>query len=187
MKERNRTFDTGDVNLVAACMTVGIPLNYVQPCSLIMRDNGENYGRFHLNLISIHGDYHADSIADWWDSPSSCNDAIFSQLMQFIKAGIKAKCSNASDWLEFAINHLTESGITVHPANIRAIPDHIQRDPNSISNHILAYVYNRDHAFRIFQNAKRSIMITRNKNDHACIDTNLPRHQQKELLARLEG
>lgn len=186
--EKSHTLNCGDINLTAALMSVGVPLSEVDPCSLVLRDNGKNYARFHVCPVSIDGAYNAERLMDFWRTPSNCNDASFATVMAFVKAGRDNSVTRSSDWLDYAHTYIEEMGGVVRslPASIADITDFIANDPETSNAHIFAFVYNRDYCWQVVQKARRRIMITRG-NAHAAIDTNLAKWRRNELLARLEG
>jgi len=190
MKERHLpTFDTGEINFVAACMSMGFPLNDIKPGSVIMRDDGKNYVRFHLYTVNIEGNIFIDDINKWWSDPNSCHNLAFSNIMEMIIAGVKQGClRNSNDWLDFIIEYLTLRGITNHPKSMQDIPDFIERTgEHVIESQLCSFAYNREHAFQIVKDVPRSIMLTHGKNSHVRIDEHLQAWKRNELIARLRS
>lgn len=185
--EHSTTLNTGDINLAASLMSMGIPLAVV-PCSLIHRDNGTNYARFHVLSQSIDGVFQTERFMQFWRSPEQCNEANFTSVMAFVKEGVKNKVVRSDDWFDFCIAYLEGMGEQVEdlPAKMSLITDYIKQFPQSATAHILAFVYNRDDCWQCVQTARRRIMITRGEAT-AAIDTDLPAWKRNELLARLEG
>jgi hypothetical protein len=186
--EHSNTLNTGDINLAASLMSMGIPLSAVEPCSLILRDNGSNYARFHILSQSVDGAFQTERLMQFWKAPDDCREANFISVMAFVKEGIRNKVVRSDDWFDFAISYLEDMGENVDhlPAKMALIPDYIKQFPDSATAHTLAFAYNRDDCWQCVQKARRRIMITRGEST-AAIDTNLPTWKRNELLARLEG
>ena len=186
--ENSNTLNTGDINLAASLMSMGIPLSTVEPCSLVMRDNGTNYARFHVLSRSVDGAFETERFMKYWKLPSECGESNFIAVMAFVKEGIKNKVVRSDEWFDFAINYLENMGEKVEdlPAKMSLIPDYIRQFPDSATAHTLAFAFNRDDCWQCVQKARRRIMITRGES-HAAIDVNLPEWKRNELLARLEG
>jgi len=190
MKERHLpTFDTGEINFVAACMSMGFPLNDIKPGSVVMRDNGRNYVRFHLYTVNMEGVIFIDDINKWWADPRTCHNLAFSNIMEMIIAGVnKGGISSSSDWLDFIIEYLLLKGITNHPKSMDDIPDFIERTgEHAIESQLCSFAYNREQAFQIIKKAPRAIMMTHGKNSHARIDEHLQAWKRNELIARLHS
>ncbi len=187
MKKHFESLNTGDVNLAAALMSMGIPLTEGDPCSLVLRDDGTSYARFHVNKLSIKGDKRTDVLMRFWKSPKSCHDPAFSDIMNFVRLGLDRGARRCLEWLDLAHDYISDmSGGKVNmPTKIKDIPDIINTNPDASHAYILAYVYNRNHLWDIVGTARRRIMITRGDN-HAMIDGHLEKWKRNEILARLE-
>ena len=189
VKTQSRTFDTGDINFTASAMSMGFPLNDVKPCSIVQRDNGKSYARFHLLTLNMEGSITMDQLSSWWSDPDTCTDPAYAKIMQMIKAGIKAGgLKESADWLDFIIEYLIKQGVMMHPKNMADIPDFIERlGEGRIESQLCSFAYNRNHAFTILKESKRAIMLTHGSTNHLRLDEHLPKYQQNELLARLRG
>ena len=179
---------TGDINLAAAIMSMGVPLDPSRPCGVIHKDNGKSYGRFYLLPFSVDQKHKTIDLLHYWDDASDCEESNpFRGILDFI-ARRPFGCSNAGDWMDWAHVYLTEDGLpgAALPANFDSIPDFVGRFPELRESYVFAFVHNRRLALALFQNAKAQVMQTRGRAS-TLIDSQLPRVQQLELLARLEG
>jgi len=186
--EKTQSLNTGDINLASALMSVGIPLDQHDPCSLVLRDDGKNYARFHLMIQSVDGVYSTERLMAFWKSPHECNDASFSAIMDFVKSGRANNVKNSREWYDYAHTYLEDRGAgrPDAPAILEDVPDFVANNPELGLSHIFAFAYNREDCWKIMNKARRRIMITRGES-HAAIDTNLAKWRRDELLARLEG
>ena len=188
MKQISHTLNCGDINLVSAMMSVGIPLDQARPCSLVLTDTGKNYARYHVLSQSVCGRYQTEKMFEFWKNSQRCNDDDFASIMGFVRHGRKAGAKTADDWFDLSHDYLREQDATTPtaPARIKDIPDFIEKNSDGIAAHIFAFCYNRDHAWQLLSQARRRVMISRGTS-HAMIDTHLEKWRQNELLARLEG
>lgn len=188
MKQQSNSLNCGDINLAAALMSVAIPLDQLDPCSIVLRDNGRNYARFHVMPQSVDGAYQTERLFQFWKNSEECNDAEFSAIMDFVKHGRKEGAVTAQDWFNIAHSYLENmQAIPPNaPAKINDIPDYIANNNTGAASHIFAFAYNREHCWQVMQQAKRRIMISKGKA-HASIDSNLAAWKRNEILARLEG
>ena len=188
MKQISNTLNCGDINLVAAMMSVGIPLDQTRPCSLVLTDKGQNYARYHVLSCSVDNTHQTERMFTFWKDPERCNDSDFKSIMDFVRHGRKLGASTADDWFDLAHTYLEglESNPPHAPARINDIPDFIEKNQDGLAAHIYAFAYNREHAWKLLEQARRRVMISRGTS-HAMIDTHLEKWQRNELLARLEG
>jgi hypothetical protein len=181
------TYSTGDINLAASLMAVGIPLDPAQPVRIIESSDGRSYGSFTLGAWSEDGKESTESIMDHWAKRSGLpDDHPINAISQFIADRPAIKMS-AADWLEYAMSWLSERGHQV--AGVRCIEDipyYVQPLPQSVPSYILAYVYNRQTCFLLYNDARRAVHM-RNGESHVLIDHKLPMWQRNELLSRLQG
>lgn len=188
MKNRSESLNTGDINLAAAVMSMGVPLCEHQKTSLVLRggDKFGTYARFHLKLTSIKGDHSTQKLMSYWREPNRCQDNDFAQIMNFVKKGIRSGAKLAEEWLQLAVEHVNEvSGGNVNiPATFEALPEFIEAQPDETHSYLLAFVYNRWDLQQIIKKAQRQIMMS-NGDNHVIIDGHLERWKQKELLAMI--
>ena len=139
------TFGSGDINLAAALVTIGIPPDPVQPIELIARDNGKDYRRFHFLRTSPCGKYDVNEMSLAWSDPASFkreNPAHpFALVMDFIATRPNG-CGNQDEWLCHAASFL---GLSIN--SIRAAYKDITRacaaSPESPASYVLAFIRNR--------------------------------------------
>jgi hypothetical protein len=129
MTGQKKTFGSGDINLSAAMLTMGVPPDARNPIELIARDNGKDYVRFHFDEVSFCGDYTPDALSYAWSNPRQFkaeNPAHpFALLMDFIAARPNG-CGNADEWQD-------------HAAGFLALPiDEIRKTYRSIARTCLA-------------------------------------------------
>ena len=187
-KTQSRTFDTGDINFTSAAMSMGFPLNDDKPCSIIQRDNGRSYARFHLLTFTMDGLLTMDQLSAWWSEPDLCSNTPFANIMSMIKAGVTAGgISTPDDWLDFIIGYLSEQGIAHHPKNMGDIPAFIDKQgEHSLESQLCAFAYNRNHSLSILRESKRAIMMS-NGTTHLRLDEHLPLYKRNELLAKFRS
>ena len=178
---------TGDVNLAAAVMALGAPLDPLQPCTVIHADNGKSYGRFFLLPVSACGKYETLKLLQFWDAPRTTVPAThpFGWVMDFIQARPGDRMT-ADEWMDHAHDYLAGIGeIGPHPKNYAAIPDSIAKLPESLSSYLFAFVHCRALCLDLFRRAKQQVYMR--KHGSAIIDTNLPKQIRNNLIARLDG
>jgi len=99
------TFGSGDINLAAALIAVGIPPDPITPIELIARDNGRDYIRFHFLKESTCGKYDVMALSEGWSDPHLFSRAHpghpFKLIMDFISSR-PSGCANQDDWLAHA-------------------------------------------------------------------------------------
>ena len=186
--EKSNTLNCGDINLAAALMSVGTPLSEADPCSLVLRDDGRNYARFHVMPCSIDFAYQTERLMAFWRTPSECNDAEFSAIMTFVRSGKDSGAVRSVEWFDYAHTYLEDMSACPPdaPAKLDDVPDFVGKNLKGAAGHVFAFTYNRDHCWQLVQQARRRIMLTKGKA-HAMIDSDLTPWKRNELLARLEG
>lgn len=143
---RKREFATGDLNLAAAILTVGIPPIESKPISLVATDTGHDYKRFHFELTSACGKHDVYSLGAGWNSPESFRATHpahpFSKMMSFISSkphGIRGQ----DDWLNHAAVFLgiTRDAVSKAYADIANV---CRNSPESEVSYVLAFIRNRE-------------------------------------------
>lgn len=183
---------TGDILLASSCMAVGIPLDPLGRCSIIHKDNGNSYGRFHLLPVSVCGKFETLKLmAEWSRRGTLPSNHPFCWILDFIAARPQG-VSSVSDWLNWAHVYAEQVGIPKRgmPSNLRNIPDFVARNPENQVGHIFAFVHCRGVAQEEFRHAKNQVMMTNNVGGTmraSIIDASLPVATRNNLLARLEG
>jgi hypothetical protein len=181
------TYNTGDINLAAACMAVGIPLDPVQPVRIIESSDGHSYGSFSLGPWSEDGQESTESIMDHWSKRAGLRDDHPIVAISHFIAGRPIQKMSMTEWLEYAIDWLGERGHQVQGvASISDIPERVNPLPQSLTSYILAFVYNRQTCFHLYNDSRRAVHMS-NGESHVLIDHKLPKWQRNELLSRYQG
>jgi len=180
---------TGDVNLAAALMALGVPLNASRPVTVVDR-HPQPYGSFYYGECSEDGTEDAETLCAHWNGISLLPPKHgFPQICQFIRARPRG-VQSTPDLLGFAVEYLTQQGHGLPGLRrIEDVPAFVAALPEGEPAHILAYVWNRSLCFQLFRNASRALYYEAGDASQirrALIDTQLPRVQARELLARLQ-
>jgi hypothetical protein len=180
-------YHTGDINLASALMACGIPLDPETPVRLIESGNGSSYGSFRVGAFSEDGQEDTMAIMHAWAGRSELRaDHPVPIISEFIRAK-PFGCTTSADWLGHAIDWLREREYIVHGVRcIEDIPFYVKPLPQSVASYILAYVYNRETCFRLYNEARRAVHM-RDEDRHVLIDSHLPKWQRNELLSRFQG
>ena len=181
---------TGDINLAAALMGLGIAPDAADPCKLILKDDGRNYVRFFIGPVSNCGKFEALKMLHFWSNDHEApTNHPFAWIMDFI-TGRPQGCSTSSDWLDYAHDHLTAIGALPQsmPRRLDDIPAITKTAPEARASYVLAFVHCRAFCLDLARNARRQIMMSSADGvSHSIIDSSLPFSIRKELLARLQG
>jgi len=139
------SFGTGDINLAASLVTLGIPPDPTEPVRLIACENGKDYTRFHVGHLSYCGRFQSvQMMAAWSDAMPfklSYPTHPMTILMDFITARPRG-CSNLDQWLEHAAAFLDMPMDAVR-ATFKAITKTCQASPESPASYVLAFIRNR--------------------------------------------
>ena len=181
----------GDINLVAACMSLGIPLDASQPVTLVENVKRGNYASFFIAEFSDDGSEITDDLMAYWSGAKPIPPGHgFAAICDFIRARPRG-IQKSADLLGFAVDYLRERGHALPGLRkIDDIPDFVKALPENDASHVLAYVWNRDLCWQLFRQASRQVYYQQgegNETRRALIDARLPRWQAKELLSRLQG
>ena len=159
----NNSFGTGDINLAAAIMTMGVPPDELEPVKLISCENGKDYARFHIGGISYCGKYETTLLMRAWDAPKDFAREFpghpFTTIMSFISNRPKG-CSSKEQWLEHAAAFLG-IGIDSVVRTYKAIHKTCAASPESQASYVIAFIANR---FDLISAAKRQENAGRYKN-----------------------
>lgn len=182
---------TGDINLAAALMAMGIAPDDAYPCAIISKDDGRDYGRFFIGPISNCGKFETMKLLHFWSHPDEIpgDRHPFGWLLAFIAARPRG-CSTPQDWLDYAHDHLTALGELPagFPRNLDHIPDIVARAPESRASYVLAFAHCRALCLQLVRDARRQVMMkSRDGRSANVIDSRLPRHVRNNLIARLDG
>ena len=139
------SFGTGDINLAASLITLGIPPDATEPVRLIACENGKDYTRFHVGHLSYCGKYQTAAMMAGWSDPVTFKlwgpNHPLNVLMGFITARPRG-CSNLDQWLEHASEFL-KMPMDVVRSNFKSITKTCQASPECPSSYVLAFVRNR--------------------------------------------
>lgn len=191
LTDQHQSRHSGDINLVAALMALGIPLDPVQPAALVEKHDGENYASFYLLEYSEDGSESAERLCEYWMGSAPIPPGHgFKAICEFIRARPRG-VQKSTDLLDFAVDWLRERGFPLPGLrNLDDVPRYVGALPESDASHVLAYVWNRHICYELFKQCSRQIYYESGEGAEtrrALIDSRLPRWQAKELLARLEG
>lgn len=179
---------TGDLNLAAALMSVGIPLDPINPCRIIEGDGIQRaYGSFHVMPASADGIMQTNDCMAHWSRIQLLNALHpFAVVCEFVAAH-KSKNLRLNEWFDAAMQALADAEITVPGlTGIEQIKSYVDAAPRSPHSYILAFVANRKTCLEIANRSRRMVYMTRG-SAHAIISTTTPKPIRNELLARLDG
>jgi hypothetical protein len=182
---------TGDINLASALMAMGIALDDIQPCAIISKQDGKDYGRFFLTPISNCGKFETMKLLDLWTHPEKMPNQRhpFAWILELINSRPHV-CRSSTDWLDHAHDHLQSIGElpTGFPRRMDDIPEMIARAPEARASYVLAFVHCRALCLSLVDRARRQVLMSsRDGRSHQIIDNGLPRHVRNNLIARLDG
>lgn len=184
---KGQSHDTGDVLLAAALMSFGIPPDPIKPVSVMHRDDGKTYGRFHMGPKAIDGSETTASLMRWWTNPHETPQGhLWGDLMVFIK-NFRGQARDSRDWFEAAHSFLGRKDARPidAPVNLTACNDFVQRHPNDLAGHVFAFPANRETLFLLYKSAVPDILLSKG-SAHSKVSANAPKHVQNELLGRLK-
>ena len=179
---------TGDINLAAALMAVGIPLDRLRPVVVIESERFKRpYASFRITPASADGKHVTEAMMGHW----SGGDPLeawhpFAAVCDFINAK-NAPRMTPQDWLDCAVDYLRELGVNL--PGLRTIADvepFVNALPRAAESYVLAFVANRALCIELCKMAIRSVHMT-DGCANLMIDTNLPKWQQRELLSIFQG
>lgn len=180
---------SGDINLVAALMSMGVPLDKDDPVSLVEKQNG-NYASYRFLEHNEEGEPVEKFLVAWNGIAELPPEHGFSAVCRFIRARPRG-VQSSTDLLDFAMAYLRERGHEVPGLRCFSdVPYFVNRLPQSEAAYVLAYVWNRDILFQLHRSADRKLYYTEGSGSNtrrAIISTRLPKWQAKELLSRLQG
>ena len=139
------SFGTGDINLAAAILTMGVRPCPVDPVKLIACENGKDYVRFHVGSVSDDGCFFTDLLMSAWDDPAGFKRQNpghpFSDIMDFISERPR-DCRNRGQWMEHAANFL---GLPIDAvvSTLRNIGKTCAASPESTVSYVVAFIQNR--------------------------------------------
>jgi hypothetical protein len=185
MQHHLSTHRTGDINLFAACMSIGIAPCFPEPAEVIQSDDGKDYLSFRLNSLSECGQYSTQEMSAAWKHPESFRREFpahpFNTVMDFARYSKGAKLK--ADWIEKAASFLSVSRDSIRKdlARVEALEAEL---PESPLTYVICYIVNRwaaigwarDSIPKTVVNAGASIVM---------LDGNLPKRKQLQILSYL--
>ena len=182
-----RAHVTGDVNLAAACMSMGVPLDPHQPVTVTLQEGRPDYGSFHLMPETVDGSTLTAELMGAWNAPEGCKNEMFSSLMRFIRERPQGVRTSA-DWLDHAHDWLRLNRLdrVAMPRRLEDVPAYLERHADSVAGHILAFAFNRETCFQEYNAAKPEIFMEAGSSV-VRVSTALDKKTSRELLARLQG
>jgi len=190
MSLHGQSYQTGDINLAAAIMSCGVPLDPLDPVCQIEHPNGTKYGRYSLAPYSMDGVTDTGDLMEHWSGTKTLPESHgFSQICEFIKARPRG-IQRTDDLLDFAMEYLQGLGfLLMGLRGIDSVSAYVNSHENAAS-YILAYVSNRDLCFTLYRTMTRKVYYEEGYGDdirRALLDTRLPKREARELLSRLQG
>ena len=181
---------SGDINLVSAIMSLGIPLDPIDPVHVVDNEKGV-YGSYAMMEYSDDGSEATEALIDHWNGTHPLPaDHGFAQICRFIRARPRG-IQRTPDLLDFAVDYLRQQGHTLPGLRtLDDVPAFIAAAPTGEPAHVLAYVWNRELCFQLYRATSKKLYYeegTGKDTRRALIDTRLPRWQAKEILSRLQG
>jgi hypothetical protein len=181
------TRQVGDINLAAALMAVGIPLDPECPVKIIDGGGEKSYASFRVCAYSDDGQHQTDACMGHWSNIEPFTpDNPFAVVCKFISGRPAGKLS-AADWMDYAVDYLQSQGVQL--PGLRQVSDigsFVAAIPTAPESYVLAFVANRQTCLALYRNATRSVYMQRGDR-HAVIDNTLPKWQRMEILSRLQG
>ena len=175
------SFGTGDINFACALMALGIPLDDLNPCTIVSHQNGHVYSRYHFQPISFDGRFKTGDMSILWSDISTAPGEhplrIISDFIQSAPKGMRL-----GEWFDYAhevfpIGHLRDFVDAQH---------HISAFPENPESYCLAHVLNRRELLTLHMRANRETFMT-NGTASALIGVGMPKTQKQELINRLNG
>lgn len=140
------SFGTGDINLAAALLAIGIPPDPIKPIVLIAKDDGKDYIRFHFLQTSYCGKYDVYDMSAAWSNPLNFRKENpghpFCDLMDFITERPRGVC-NFNDWMHHAARFV---GVPIDDIRktLKNAEEACRMAPESPLSYICAFIRNRD-------------------------------------------
>lgn len=145
MTPQKKSFGSGDINLAAAILTLGVPPDSRSAIELIARDDGKDYIRFHFGESSFCGKYTPESLSDAWSNPKALKAQQpghpFSLLMDFIAARPRGYMS-VDDWQDHAADFMQLPLEAIRKA-YKEVGKTCRAAPESPLAYVCAYIRNR--------------------------------------------
>jgi len=175
------SFGTGDINLACALMSLGIPLDEFNPCTVVAHQNGHVYSRYHFGAVSINGRFKTVEMSNGWSLSHSIPFVhplrIISDFVKDAPRGMKLK-----DWFNYA-HEVFNIG---HLRTFEDADRHVTSFPENPESYCLAFILNRQELLSLHLRANRETFMT-NGTASALIGVGMPKRQKQELINRMNG
>ena len=183
-----KSLTCGDINLTAACMALGVPLNQTEPCSSVRCESrNRKYTRFHLERCTIKGDWATDILFQYWKSPGLCKSDSLKYIMDFIAWGKKHNIRKGVMYFEAIGQYLKECGhkIKALPGSLDFIDQFVSKNPDLKESYLCAFISNRILCEGLIKESPRKYFLKHGDNC-AIIDDKLGKEKTYKLLGKLE-
>ena len=178
-------FRTGDINLFAACMALGIPPDPIEPAAVYQNDDGKDYISFTLDYQSLCGMHSTREMMGAWAMRAAFEREFphhpFITLMQFSSMALGAR--RKADWIDAGARFLGLS----YSAFARADNDIGRLEieaPESPVSYVACFIANRHAAIGWAKNSVPKIAISKGKS-MLLMDATLSAKNQRFLLSKL--
>lgn len=180
-----RGYSTGDINLAAALMTIGIPPRDV-PVRIIAADDGHNYISYRLSGEGIAGESTSEAMS-MWTTRAANGDSPFGWIMAFCSEkpkntgpSIDAWTQHLAEWL--AVSYDSARQLVGDAKNVAAA------SPESETSYLVAFVANReflkDLATSAIKHGKSIVNFMRHDSGFSFIPEKAPRHVRDFLMSQ---
>jgi hypothetical protein len=185
MQHHLSTHRTGDINLFAACMAIGIEPCFAEPAEIIQSDDGKDYLSFRLNSTSRCGQYSTQEMCGAWKHPESFKREFpshpFNVIMDFSRYSKGAR--TVADWIEKAASFLEISRDSVRK-DLRLVANMKDDLPLSPLSYVLCYIVFRWESVAMVKQMIPKTFITAGASI-VMLDGNLPKRKQLQILSYL--
>jgi len=177
------THRTGDINFFAACMSIGIAPDLIEPSEVIQSDDGHDYLSFRLNSASECGQYVTQEMNRAWSKPDHFRREFpshpFVMVMDFAKYARGAK--SKLDWIEKGASFLGVSRDSIRK-DLTRVSQLEYELPDSPLTYVICYIVNRWAAIAWAKSAIPKTVVNAGPSI-VMLDGNLPKRKQLEILS----
>lgn len=186
MTEERQSFGTGDLNLAAACMSVGVPLDDSRGAvKVILSDNSREYCRFFLMPVTVDGRVTTERLMQAWTKRDrGLGGEAFGWLMDFLSEKPGGVVS-LSDWFGWAHDWLRSQRELGHwPGSLDKVAEFVARHPDDKPGHVFAFLLNRDVCFHLAKRAMENpqIHMRHGARGHILMDAKAPKWRREQFL-----
>jgi hypothetical protein len=189
MNNTGESYGTGDLNLAAAILSMGIPPE-TMPVKLIATSGGKDYVRFMMKEVSIDGTLNTRSLMVAWDNYYTYSknnpDCIFTKIMTFVRSK-PGDCKTYLNWCEYGSEWL-EISMAACKRYMTGEPKIWQSAPDSEPAYILAFITNRFWLLNLakqFQKDGNFDVLTERGKSISLISEKLSKSKRDYLTSRM--